>query len=310
MKDTFSEIELRRFDLNLLLVFSALMRERSVTRAAGRLYLGASAVSMALARLRGVTGGDLFVRTRAGMEPTPLALTLWSAVEPALAGIEAALNSARTFDPLRSTAILRLAAPDDLEFVLVPRLLERLAREAPSMRLVVRPADFRTVLARLDAGDADLALGATPSRGLERRHHVQVLMREGFSVLFDRDRLGVEPPIDLETYLTVPHVLLSPAGDLTGALDTAIAAIGRTRAILAAVSHFPTIPFVLKRSRALANVPRTAAAHFAKVYDLAICPTPLVAGEFDVSLVWHTRVDRDPTQSWFRGMVALEVGRL
>ena len=307
MKDTFSEIELRRFDLNLLLVFSALMRERSVSRAAGRLYLGPSAVSMALKRLREIVGDDLLVRAGATMEPTPRAFALWAVVEPSLATLGAALHSVREFDPARSEAVLRFAAPDDLEFVLVPRLLERLGKEAPGVRLVVRPSDFRTVLGRLDVGDADLALGATPERGLERRHRIRSLMHEGFSVLFDPAQVGAGPPLDLDTYVATPHVLLSPAGDLTGALDQALDAVGRTRTVFAAVSHFPTIPFILKRRRALANVPSTAAAYFAGAYALASCPPPLPLYRFQVSLVWHARVDADPAHAWLRNMVAEEV---
>ncbi len=307
MKDAFSEAELRRFDLNLLLVFSALMRERSVSRAAGRLYLGPSAVSMALTRLRGVVGDPLLVRAGAGMEPTPRALALWAVVEPSLAALEAALHRDRGFEPARSEAVMRFAAPDDLEFVLIPRLLERLAQEAPGVRLAVRPSDFRTVLGRLDTGDADLALGATPERGLERRHRVRPLMREGFSVLFDPVQVGAHPPLDLDTYADVPHVLLSPAGDMTGALDQVLAHAGRTRTVLAAVSHFPTIPFVLKRRRVLANVPSTAAAHFARAYDLAICPPPLPMPRFEVSLAWHARTDANPAHIWFRNIVTEEI---
>ena len=310
MKDGFSEIELRRFDLNLLLVFSALMRERSVSQAAGRLYLGPSAVSMALNRLRGLTGDPLLVRAGASMEPTPRALALWAAIEPPLTALGAALHKGGEFEPGRSEAVLRFAAPDDLEFVLVPRLLERLAGEAPGVRLAVRPSDFRTVLGRLDSGDADLALGATPEGGLERRHRVRPLLREGFSVLFDPAQVGAQPPLDLNTYVDVPHVLLSPAGDLTGALDQALARAGRTRTVLAAVSHFPTIPFILKRRRALANVPGTAAAHFARAYGLALCPPPLPVPRFEVSLAWHVRTDADPAQTWFRTLVAEEVRAL
>lgn len=175
-----------------------------------------------------------------------------------------------------------------------------------AVQLVVRPSDFRTVLDRLDTGDADLALGATPERGLERRHRVRPFMQESFSVLFDPAQVGAQAPLNFDTYVAVPHVLLSPAGDLTGALDRALAAVGRTRTVLAAVSHFPTIPFVLKRRRALANVPGTAAAHFARAYNLAICPPPLLMPRFEVSLAWHARADADPAHAWFRNMVAEE----
>ncbi|MFN3945246.1 MAG: LysR family transcriptional regulator [Allosphingosinicella sp.] len=185
MKDEFSEIELRRLDLNLLLVFSALMRERSVSRASGRLFIGPSAVSVALTRLRDTLGDPLFVRAGTGMEPTPRSPALWSELELALSSIEIAVRGHRTFDPATAQAIIRFAAPDELEFVLVPRFRERLETEAPSIRLVVLPSDFRTLLGRLDSGDADLALSATPTSGVERRHRIRLLHRDGFSVLYD-----------------------------------------------------------------------------------------------------------------------------
>ncbi len=183
MKHEFNEAELRKIDLNLLLVFSALMRERSVSRAAGRLFLGPSAVSMALTRLRQIVGDSLFVRAGAGMDPTPRALALWSELEPALGAIELAVRGHRVFDPARAESTIRFAAPDDLEFALVPRLLERLETEAPGIRLVVRPSDFHTLLGRLDAGDADVGLSATPMSGIERRHRIRPLYRDGFSVV-------------------------------------------------------------------------------------------------------------------------------
>jgi len=310
MKETFSEIELRRFDLNLLLVFAALMRERSVSRAASRLYVGPPAVSMALSRLRHVVGDALLVRAQATMEPTPRALALWAVVEPTLAVLEEALHGARVFEPVRSQATFRLGAPDDLEFLLVPRLLERLFVEAPGIRLVVRPTDFRTVVDGLDNGDVDVAVGVMPEVGLQQRHRVRLLMQESYAVLFDPGQLEQTGPLDLETYVTTPHVLMSPAGDLSGWLDGALAAVGRTRLVSAAVSHFPTIPFVLKRRRVLANVPTIAAAHFAKLYDLAAQAPPLPVPPFNVSMCWPNRSDCDLAHIWFRAMVADEVAEL
>jgi LysR family transcriptional activator of mexEF-oprN operon len=291
-------------------VFSALMRERSVSRAAGRLYLGPSAVSMALARLRDVTDDPLFVRAGTGMEPTPRALRLWAQLAPALASIEFTLRVIRSFDPATAELTIRFAAPDDLEFVLVPCLLERLATEAPGVRLIVRPSDFRTLLGRLDEGDADLALSATPISGIERRHRVRVLHRESFAVLYDADRVGLTGALDLDTYLAIPHLLLSITGDLHGLVDERLAELGRSRQVLAAVAHFPTMPFILKRRRSLANVPALGARYFAAAYGLEISQPPLASPDFDVSLIWHVPTDTDPALRWFRDLVADLVGAL
>lgn len=268
----FNETELRRLDLNLLLVFSAVMRERDVGRVARRLGVGASAISMALGRLRDLVGDELFVRMGAGVEPTPRAEAFWRALQPALASIQQAVR----FDPATADSVIRFAAPDELEFVLIAELLARLERFAPRVRLVVRPSDLRTLLARLDTGDADLALSATPYEGLGRRHHVLPLHRDSFAVLFDPAMVRLPAPLDLEAYLALPHLLLSVAGDLRGPIDDRLAEIGRARTVLAAVSHFPTMPFLLKRRCALANLPATAVRYYADAYT----PASVAASRF------------------------------
>ena len=191
--------------------------------------------------------------------------------------------------------------------MLVPRLIGRLAIEAPNVRLVVRPSDFRTLLDRLDAGDADVALSATPTRGLERRHRVEALYDETFAVLYDPARLGKTGPLDLATYLATPHALLSIDGNLRGAIDDRLARLGHSRRVIVAVSHFPTMPFILRRHEMLANVPATAARHFARAYGLEVGPPPFDAGRFGVSLIWHVRTDTDPAHAWFRTTVAEEI---
>lgn len=303
----FNEAELRKLDLNLLLVFSALMREGSATRAAERLYVGRTAVSMALGRLRAALGDPLFVRAGAALEPTARADALWAEIEPALGAIESAVRRSRVFDPAASEAVFRFAAPDDLEFVLVPRLLERLAREAPNVRLAVRPSDFRTLLGRLDAGDADLALSAVPTDGIERRHRVRRLHAERFSVLHDPAALALPVPIDLDDWLATPQVLVSIDGSFESGIDECLAAMDLDRRVIAAVAHFPTLPFVLRRRAVLANVPSTAAGFFAAEYGLAASPLPFDGPSFDVALVHHARTEDDPGQAWFRGAVAEEV---
>ena len=304
MKVQFNEIELRKLDLNLLLVFSALMREGSVAAAANRLYLGSSAVSMALKRLRDALGDPLFVRTNRGMEPTSRAQRLWRDIAPPLKAIERAIKEGEAFDPSTARLSIRFAMPDDLEFILLPRLLRRLLADAPGVTLVVRPSDFRTLLARLDDGDADLALSATPTDGIEARHRVEALHRETFSVLHDPGQVSVDGVLDIDTFLLHPHVLLTNKGDLHGPVDAMLAARGRARDIAVAIAHFPTAPFVLKSTPSFISMPSLAAHHFASTYGLSLSRPPLDLPDFEVSLAWHVRSDHDPAHRWFRALAA------
>lgn len=299
----FSEIELRKLDLNLLLVFSAVMRERSVAKAADRLFVGPSAVSMALSRLRSAIGDPLFVKTSEGMEPTSRALALWQELAPALSSIEASIRSVRSFDPATAERAVRFAAPDDLDVALLPKLSERLAREAPGVRMIIRPADYRTLVERLDSGDADLALSATPNT-LDKRHRSRHLYNEAFAVLYHSEQLGVRGNLDAARYVETPHLFRSLSGDFTGQIDDALRAVGKERTVAIALSNFSASPFLLKAQPCLINMPAVAAYYFAKAFNLELSELPVGVEPFPVSTIWHARSDEDPFHRWFRTLVA------
>ena len=250
------------------------------------------------------------VRTGTGMEPTARAAAPWAEIEPALETIERAVRSWRGFDPATTRAVFRFAAPDDLEFVLVPRLVDRLLAEAPHARLVVRPSDFRTLLCRLDSGDADLALSATPSVGIEPRHRTLALHRETFRTLYDPMVLGRADAIDPDAWLATPHAMVSIDGTLDSPIDDRARAHGLERRVLTAVAHFPTLPFLLRGRTLLANVPATAAGLMAAEHGLATAPLPFESPSFEVSLAWHARTQDDAAHARFRTLVEEEVRRL
>jgi LysR family transcriptional regulator, mexEF-oprN operon transcriptional activator len=129
-----NEIDLRRFDLNLLVVFDVLMTERSVTRAADRLGRTQSAVSHSLSRLREQFGDPLLLKSGVRMQPTPLALELIEQARPMLGGLQRVLSPQQVFDPGKSNRVFRLAVPD-FALTLFADLLTRLHAEAPDVAI-------------------------------------------------------------------------------------------------------------------------------------------------------------------------------
>lgn len=309
MNKHFNVNEFRGWDLNVLLTFVALMRERSVTKAAATLFLGPPAVSMALRRLRDLFGDPLFVRTRSGMEPTPRALDLYPRIEASLGEMHAALFAQPAFDARTLERTFRLAAPDDLELALVPALLECLRDHAPQVRLVVRPSDFRSVLSTLDTGDAELALTAMPDR-VESWHRYRVLHQESFLCLYDSAQLQRKGKLTLKQYVATPHLLLSPRGETYGPIDAELEKHGLKREVLVAVAHFPLMPFLLRKTPSLVNMPATAARFYAKEFGLEVCELPIPSLLFQVALLWHAKNDADPGLTWFMEAVAREVDRI
>ncbi len=109
---TIKEIDCRRVDLNLLVTLLVLLRERSVSRAAEKLYLGQPAVSAALARLRTLFDDPLLVRSAKGMVPTVKALELEAALKPVVASIQSVLFEPTVFDPTTAERTFVLGMPD------------------------------------------------------------------------------------------------------------------------------------------------------------------------------------------------------
>src|SRR6187399_2858885 len=153
-----AHVDIRAVNLNLLAAFDALLVERSVTRAATRMGVTQSAMSSSLAQLRLLFEDPLFRRTPRGIEPTARALELGEPIRRGLGLFERALTP-RSFEPHSESRVFVLATSDYVEFVLLPPLLKRLAREAPGVRLEVRPWGLQQVPRTLQSGEVDLMIG-------------------------------------------------------------------------------------------------------------------------------------------------------
>ena len=145
--------DLRRVDMNLLVIFEALMFEKNLTRVAEKLFIGQPAVSAALGRLRDLFDDPLLLRNGRAMEPTARALAILKELQPAMDTISGAVSRAKDFDPSTSCAVFRIGLSDDAEFGLFPSLLSRLREEAPGIIVVVRRANYLLMSSLLASGE-------------------------------------------------------------------------------------------------------------------------------------------------------------
>jgi LysR family transcriptional regulator, mexEF-oprN operon transcriptional activator len=295
------ESSLRRLDLNLLPVFLALMRERSVTRAGQALFLSQPATSAALARLRAVFRDELFIRNGNALEATPRAETLMAELEPALQAVAGAVASATPFDPATDSRTFRIGWSDDVAIAAMP-LLPRLRQAAPHCRVVIRAANFRTIPGMLETGEIGTAVGFMGD-DLPATAKQRVLRRGSFRVLRDAATPG---PIDLDAYCARPHVLVTARGDLTGFADAALERLGRSRRIVLGLPDFGLLRRVLLGtdllctvSDALADAMLGAIAEAGLVAD----PPPFPCPESVVRMAWRAVLDHDPAEAWLRTQI-------
>jgi LysR family transcriptional activator of mexEF-oprN operon len=290
-----NEIDLRKIDLNLLVVFEALMAERSVTRAAARLGRTQSAVSHALGRLRVQLDDPLLVKVGRGMEPSPAALKLIEQVHRILRDIERALRPNAAFDPKTSTRTFRLALPD-VAATLFPRLVQRLSVEAPGIVLEwISPSDrlFREVA----EGEIDLAFTrAYPN--LPEGVATEDVGVIGWSCFLRRGHPALAD-WNVESWSAWPHVVVR-IGNRPSPVDLAAAATGVTRRVGAWVPQFSAIAPLVAASDFIATAPTIVMVDAIPQFDLVSAPVPMPVETMPHLMYWSTRLAQEAGLVWLR----------
>ena len=306
MNQRADEAGLRQFDLNLLPVFAALMRERSVTRAGETLFLSQPATSSALGRLRAIFKDELFIRNGRVLEPTPRAEALMEQLAPALQSMAGAIAGAVPFDPATDTRTFRMGMSEDVAMAMIP-FLPLLRKAAPHCRMIVRSASFRTIPRMLESREISLALGHVEE--LPAAAKLRVLRRGGWRVLRDAASPG---PVDLDAYCARPHMLVTPRGDLTGFADEELAKLGRSRQVVLGVPDFALMPRTLMGTDLLCLVTEAvvdAVQALGELDRLAVDPPPFPCPESVLHMAWRAAVDQDPGEAWLRGQLVQWLAR-
>ena len=287
-------------DLNLLRVFAAIDRTRSVSRASELLGLSQPATSAALARLRAALGDPLFVYADGAMQPTPAARDLSPRVAAALADLQNAFDRARPFDPTTATTRFQIGVTDYTTAVLVPPLARIMAEQAPLIDLRLIAYDKAQVGTALDTGKLDLAIGVfadPPDRAVAKplmTEHFVGVARSGHPVL-------ATPP-DAAAFASWPHVLVTQAADARGAVDVALAAQGLSRRVAVTLPHLMALPEILRATDMIATVPSRAAACFGAGIDSFALPLADIA-PFTLSMLWNPAARSDRALGWLRQML-------
>jgi DNA-binding transcriptional LysR family regulator len=291
-----NEIDLRRFDLNLLVVFDVLMTERSVTRAAERLGRTQSAVSHSLSRLREQFGDPLLIKGGARMQPTALALALIEQARPMLGGIARVLSPQHIFDPTTSSRIFRLAAPDFM-LTLFADLLTRLRAEAQSVSVEWTAPREPTLLdvaeglidvaivpaeLRWPSGVTGEAVGALGWRCFGRKGHAA--FRDWGPAAWAR----------------WPHLVVRVGDSLASPVNVAAAAAGLQRTIAGWVPNFSAVAPILAGSDLLATLVTVAMNETVHAYRLDSGEVPFPLPPLPHAMVWCSGRSRDPGLIWLR----------
>jgi len=287
-------------DLNLLRLFDAVYRARSVSRASESLGLSQPATSQGLTRLRLLVKDALFVRAPGGVAPTPRAERLAVAVQAALAGLEQALNEAAQFDPAQSAKVFRLHMSDIGEARFLPDLMVALRRLAPGVRLETSPLASSDIALALDSGRIDFAFGFLPT--VKDTQRVQllsdryiVLLRAGHP--FTRKRRSGKALLDGLQQLE--FVAVRTHSDTLRILQM----LQLEDRLRLGTEHFMVLPAIVKATDLAVVMPRNIARLFAEAGGYAIVEPAFALRDFTVSLHWSRRFEADPGNQWLRQLI-------
>lgn len=295
-------MELRELDLNLLVVFHEVFRERQISGAARRLKVTQSAVSNALARLRRSVGDELFVRTTEGMQPTPYAERMSEQVAAALAQLEQALRPEQAFDPATSRRRFTIAMTDVGEMYFMPRLVEACARVAPQVDIASVRAGLVDLRTEMEAGRVDLAIGAfddAPAVLYQRR-----LFRQDYVCLFRRGHALAGEILTMQRLGSARHLVVTSMESPYDTINEALAQAGIDLAACFSVPHFAAVPYIVSTTDLVATVPRKLAERAAGPFQLEAVTSPLELPALQTNIFWHRRYNQDEGNRWLRTLVA------
>ncbi|SFF08054.1 DNA-binding transcriptional regulator, LysR family [Phytobacter palmae] len=289
---------LRRLDLNLLPVFDAIYRHRSVRTAAEELAMSTSALSHALSRLRVALNDPLFYREGHRMCPSVYATQIASAIATALKSLNQELTPQPAFDAASSSDCFQIAITDFTAFCIFPALMNRLQETAPGLRFELRYLPHSPALTELLAGEIDLALGFSAPDDVAHPELEEIVWFEDEYVVISNNQ---RTRLTLTDYLAARHLVVTPWNEKQGILDLQLERMGHTRRVTIKTPSMLSAPFIIEQSDLLLAIPRFAAGKMKQAAQLAIFELPFAVPSFEVKIYSHKRSGKRAATDWLKG---------
>lgn len=296
---------LRSFDLNLLIAFDAMMKDRSVTKAATRLRIQQPAMSHNLSTLRLLMGDELFVRIGNRMQPTAKALALSEQVSYLLAQTQTIILAHERFDPATSERVFRIGFSCE-ELLLLPELGLALEQAAPGLKVMAQRVLTDQIGKALDDAAIDLAVGCYPPQ--PTRYHHSLLFEQKLACCFNHQFMTLGEPLTLDAYLAGRHVFVSQDDDLNGCIGSMLTNAGHQLNIVMGVPEYLTALAAASAAPLVVTLPLQIAQRYAATFGLSTRRVPIDLALPPIHLIWSTRSASDPAVEWLRGQVVESAG--
>ncbi|MDO6966151.1 LysR family transcriptional regulator [Rhizobium alvei] len=293
----------KNLSLDQLLLFQAILKERSVTGAAEALGLNQPTVSQSLRRLRGILGDELFIRSGRGVEPTSRALELVEPVERILTILAREVLARSDFSPRDSDRHFVINTTDLGEITFVPSILRRFRAESQRITLEAKCLKPQDLMNAMRLGDVDLALGYFPELTAHSVYS-QSLADHPFVCLARKGHPLIRDGLSVEEFRCAEHVGLIGEGHAQRRMEDRINSAGIDRKVAFRSQNYASIPFIVRDSDLIATVPKMLAFCFAEFLEIEVFKPPIPIEPIHLKQYWTERQHKDPGQIWLRRIVA------
>ncbi|MCL1127479.1 LysR family transcriptional regulator [Shewanella surugensis] len=297
-------MNLHQIDLNLLILFDALYRYRSVSIAADDICLSQSAFSHGLSRLRKRLGDELFVRVNNVMEPTTLAHDLAFHLSPALEQIHMGLNHSLVFDPTTSDIEFKFAATDYTQFSLLPKLISHITKVAPNIRITVVSSEDKMPTAKLISGELDFVLGFSHEIEKSSTIEYQTWLQDSYCTIARQNHPRLKNGLTLDNFVSLSHVRISPWGEKKGIVDHHLATQGLSRHVALQLPSVLAAPYTILHSDLILTLPRLVISNLGKRLDIDIYSPPIAIPEYQLNVYWHKLNASKASHRWLRQLIS------
>ena len=294
-------MDIRSLDLNLLVVFDAMLEHQNVTKAGDSIKLSQPAMSAAVSRLRELFDDPLFVRTRQGMAPTPKAQALSPSVRQVVQTIRGDILQSTEFNPLLSDRTFTLVTPDIAEVNFLPRLISELAKKSPHINLRTLAMPREAAAQSLESATAEMAIGYFPDLH-KAGFFQQKLITNSHVCLVRMNHPTIGSKITSAQFLQAAHAVVKPDGR-EHLFERFLQGKGIKRRVVVELSHFMSLLPIIETSNLLATVPKDLAEFFVQHGNVRYIPTPMKSPVIDVHLFWHQRFHKEPAHIWLRQVI-------
>ena len=289
---------LRKTDLNLFVVFSAIYDEGNITRAAEALNVTQPAVSNNISRLREMFNDPLFVRVKNGVSPTPLARDLIGPVRQALGILDQTVRKLEEFDPATSERTIHISMGDLAEVIILSALVQTIRAESAGIRIhnYLTPRD--SIALKLTSGEIDFAI--EPVVLNDTNLHSQRIVSDHFVCVMRKNHPMLDHGLPLDDYVGLDHIQVSGRRSGAGFIDMVLNKLKRRRQVAVRVQHYLMTHRLLRESDMAITVPSTFAQRVYGEEEFALLPLPFAAPALELWLHWHASVDDNPANRWLR----------